>query len=68
MRDVNRLDRFYETLKDYHKYYLPDWRFGQLVINFLTWHLSKYGTDGFFVEEDEMLKRFCEFIDYAARV
>lgn len=63
MRDANRLDYFYETLKGYHKYYFTDWRFGQLIINFLNWHLNKYGTDGFYVEENEMLKRLNEFKD-----
>lgn len=63
MRDANRLDYFYETLKSYHKYYFADWRFSQLIINFLNWHLNKYGTDGFYVEENEMLKRFNEFKD-----
>lgn len=63
MRDANRLDYFYETLKGYHKYYFTDWRFGQLIINFLNWHLNKYKTDGFYVEENEMLKRLNEFKD-----
>lgn len=63
MRDPNRLDYFYETLKNYHKWYFTDWRFSQLIINFLNWHLNKYGTDGFYVEEDEMLKKFNEFKD-----
>ena len=61
MRDPNRLDYFYETLKNYHKWYFADWRFGQLIINFLNWHLNKYKTDGFYIEENEMLKRFSEF-------
>lgn len=63
MRDANRLDYFYETLKGYHKYYFSDWRFGQLIINFLSWHVNKYKTDGFYVEEDEMLERLNEFKD-----
>ena len=61
MRDPNRLDYFYETLKNYHKWYFADWRFGQLIINFLNWHFNKYKTDGFYIEEKEMLKRFDEF-------
>lgn len=62
MRDVNRLDNFYDTLKDLHKNYFPDWRFMQLFINFLSWHFSKYGNDGFYVEEDKFINRFNEFI------
>ena len=63
MRDANRLDYFYETLKGYHKYYFADWRFGQLVINFFSWHFNRYKTDCFYVEENEMLKRLNEFKD-----
>lgn len=61
MRDPNRLDNFYEKLKEYHKNILPDFRFIQLIYAFLTWHNNKYGTDGFYIEEKECLKRFKEF-------
>ena len=57
MRDPGRIDKFYNEFKKVHKESFPDWRFGQLVINFLGW----LGRDPFFLEEDEMLgylKRF----------
>ena len=62
MRDINRLDNLYEKIKEYHKYNIPDFRFIQLMINFLIWHHNKYNTDGFYIEDDECIKRFNEFI------
>ena len=37
MRDVNRLDEFYDELKEIHKKYFGQWRFGQLIVNFFGW-------------------------------
>lgn len=61
MRDPERLESFYNQLKDIHKKYFPDWRFGQLVSNFLGWVYSEKGADPFFPEEDEMLGYLYEF-------
>ena len=61
MRDINRLDNFYDTLKQYHKEYIPDWRFGQLLGNFLRWYTINYQKDIFFLEENEFLKCLEEF-------
>lgn len=62
MRDPNRLDDFYEKFKNYHKEYFPDMRFTQFIFTFLNWHNNKYGTDGFYLEEEECLKKIKEFI------
>lgn len=51
MRDVKRLDNFYNELKQIHKTYFPDWRFGQLISNFLS-YISK---DCFYWEEDKFI-------------
>lgn len=56
MRDPNRLDAFYDALRDFHKTYCPDWRFGQLIINFL----SEYG-DPFYWEETTFLDKLDEY-------
>lgn len=48
MRDPNRLDNFYENFKKIHKENVPDWRFGQLISNFVSW----YGKDIFYLEEN----------------
>lgn len=63
MRDPARLNNFYEKLKVFHKEYFPDFRFGQLISNFLSW--AK--TDGFYWEEDlflEKLKEYAEAFGY----
>lgn len=51
MRDPDRLDQFYEELKEIHKRYVPDWRFGQFICNVF----GELKTDPFFPEEDRML-------------
>lgn len=62
MRDINRLDFFYDELKRVHKY-VPDWRFGQLIMNFISWYYQKYKKDCFYIEDNEILKYIEEFID-----
>ncbi len=59
MRDPKRLDTFYNELKQIHKEYFPDWRFGQLLCNFLSW----YGRDPFYMEEDAFMKKIKEFVN-----
>lgn len=61
MRDPNRLDKFYDEMKEIHKKSFPDWRFGQLMSNFLGWVYSEKGRDCFFPEEEEMIEYFREF-------
>lgn len=56
MRDPNRIDGFCEELKKLW-HLLPDWRFGQLMSNFLGDVYEKTNhRDIFFIEDDEMLK------------
>ena len=62
MRDINRLDNFYNELKEIHKE-LPDWRFGQLVMNFFGWFYEKYHRDAFYIEDFQILIYFKTFID-----
>lgn len=62
MRDPDRLDSFYEELKDIHKKYLSDWRFGQLCYNFFEWLNNMKGIDPFFPEESKMLEYLKEYI------
>ena len=61
MRDPNRLDNFYEEVKEIHKRYFADQRFGQLMSNFFGWLMSEKGIDLFFPDEDKMLLYFKEF-------
>lgn len=37
----------------------PDWRFMQLMSNFALW----YGADPFYMEDDQFVEKFKEFID-----
>ena len=61
MRDVKRLDKVYQTMLEGHCK-LPDWRTGQLLLNFLSWHYNKFRTDGFYIEDDIFIERFNQFI------
>lgn len=63
MRDPNRLDNFYDVMKKYHKEYMPDIRFGQLMSNFFGWLYSVYKVDCFFPEEDKMIEWFKEYCE-----
>lgn len=51
MRDVKRLDKFYDELREVHTKSFPDWRFGQLMFNFI----SECG-DPFYWEEDKFIE------------
>lgn len=59
MRNPNRLDAFYDELKRLHKENVPDWRFGQFLVNFLTW----YNRDPFYIEEDKMMEEISRYFD-----
>lgn len=62
MRDINRLDNFYNELKNIHKKF-PDWRFGQLIINFQRWcNTVKRKPDIFYLEENELVSLLKEYI------
>lgn len=61
MRNPDRLDKFYDKLKEIHKENVPDWRFGQLMSNFLTWVYNTKNTDIFFPEEDKMIQLLEEY-------
>lgn len=62
MRDPDRLNRFYAELRELHKKYCPDWRFGQLCLNFCDWLGYEKKMDLFFPEEDKILEYLGEFL------
>lgn len=62
MRDPNRLYSFYSELTEIHRRSFPDWRFGQLMMNFLGWVQINKG-DPFFPEEDRMLTYLKEYAE-----
>ena len=61
MRDLYRLNKFYERLKEIHKYY-PDWRFSQMMVNFFNWHQRTYKNDGYYVEDKAFLIRLEQYM------
>lgn len=61
MRDPNRLNGFYSKMTQLHKACFQDWRFGQLMMNFLGWVQNTKNRDPFFPEEDEMMDLFEEY-------
>lgn len=61
MRNPDRLDAFYEELKQIHKVSFPDMRFGQFILNALGWINSSKERDPFFPEENEMLNLIKEY-------
>ena len=63
MRDPRRLDDFYDRLKKVHQEKLPDWRFGQLIINFLSAYMISNGTDLFYCEDAQLIKELEEYVD-----
>lgn len=61
MRDVKRLDNFYDELKKIHSESFPDWRFGQLMSNFFGWLYNEKKVDLFFPEESQMIQYLREY-------
>lgn len=59
MRDPDRIDKFLRGLSECWKK-VPDWRFGQLMVNVLG-NMQATGRDPFFPEDDETLKFFRDY-------
>lgn len=62
MRNPERLDKFYEEVKEIHKTQCPDWRVGQFWVNVLG-QMASEGRDPFFPEEEEMLNYIKKFFN-----
>lgn len=60
MRDSNRIDKFCTELAQlWHK--VPDWRFGQFVVNMDQIIHIHYDKDMFYVEDDDMLEMIKDY-------
>lgn len=59
MRNPARIGDFVAAIGNGWENRCPDWRFSQLMINFLGW----LGRDPFYMEDDEFLVKFEEFLD-----
>lgn len=64
MRNTNRIPEFLNDVEKIWVEKVPDWRFGQLMINFLTWSKSKELSDPFYWEEDKFLAILIEYLNY----
>lgn len=60
MRDEGRIMPLVMQVGRLWQYYCPDIRFMQLMSNFTAW----YGADPFYMEDDEFLQKFKEYMDY----
>ena len=55
MRDPNRIDKFCDELKTiWHQ--VPDWRFGQFILNMERACHIDTGKDVFYLEDDDFFK------------
>lgn len=61
MRDQNRTYDFCKELATIWSEEFPDWRFGQLMYNFIVWCSNTKKCDIFFPEEKEFMELFKEF-------
>ena len=62
MRNPERIDPFCKNLAElWHR--VPDWRFGQLMINLLSFYMNETGRDAFFVEDAEFMDRMRSYMD-----
>jgi hypothetical protein len=64
MRDPKRIKPFLEKLGKYWEGRAPDWRFGQLMSNFLGFAWDRANRDIFFIEDDEMSRALDEFFNH----
>ena len=62
MRDPKRISNFCVELGCIWQENFPDWRFGQVMSNFERWLKEIKNVDIFFLEEDEFMALFREFV------
>ena len=63
MRDPNRIDKFCNELAELWRK-VPDWRFGQLMMNLFAAYKIKYSAVGWFnAEDDELINFFKEYFN-----
>lgn len=62
MRDEGRIMPLVMQVGRLWQYYCPDIRFMQLMSDFTLW----YGADPFYMEDDEFLTKFKEFMRFLA--
>ena len=58
MRDPARIKSLLAELSEVWEQCFPDQRFMQVIVNFQRW----LGSDGFYIEDDKFIEKFCEFV------
>lgn len=61
MRDPTRIKPFAQKLAHMWQQHVPDWRFGQLMSNFLGFVVAETNRDIFFIEDGEMESLMLKF-------
>lgn len=57
MRDVKRIKPLLMDFSEVWEQCFPDMRFIQVIVNFQRW----LGNDGFYLEDDQLIKKFCRY-------
>lgn len=57
MRDEKRIKPLMNEIAEVWEQVAPDMRFMQFIVNFQSW----LGSDGFYIEDDQLTKKICEF-------
>jgi len=57
MRDVNRIKPLLMDFSEVWEQCFPDMRFMQVIVNFQRW----LGNDGFYLEDDKLIEKFCSY-------
>ena len=57
MRDPARIAPLLMEFSEVWEQCFPDLRFMQVIVNFQSW----LGSDGFYIEDDDFIEKFCEF-------
>lgn len=61
MRNPERIKPFMQKFAHMWLQHVPDWRFGQLMSNFLGYVVSETRQDIFFIEDDKMEELMLKF-------
>lgn len=57
MRDIKRIQPLLTDIGNVWEQCFPNMRFMQVIVNFQSW----LGSDGFYIEDDKLIEKFCEF-------
>lgn len=62
MRDPNRIDGYCDRMKAIWGK-VPDWRFGQMMMNIMCDYLSETSRDVFYLEDEELFAWMEKYMD-----